>query len=358
MARTTLLVVTLLSLIHSASASLLAALSCTLISAAAATPRLVIFQMIDDLGWGATGWHRKGQSPPDTENATPGIDALYSAGVDLNRVYGYQMCTPSRTSFMSGRLPLHVQQSLDNPEVPHAGMPREMTALPLALKSAGVRSAIVGKYDIGMATPDHTPEGRGFNSSLIYYEHKNDYFSQLIAQSACQTTNPEIVDLWSNGGPAVGMNGTQYEEYMFRDRVFELISAIQPGDPPMFLYWAPHAAHCPLQVPQDVLSKYTYPDDETACSAQTAYIFPGSTPADYHCRSQYEAIVKILDASVANITQLLKAKGLWNDTLWIGQSDNGALCVGEGGYRARNVHWKRLVRGTCTCWLAPRSFRE
>jgi hypothetical protein len=23
-----------------------------------------------------------------------------------------------------------------------------------------------------MATPTHTPEGRGFNSSLIYYEHK------------------------------------------------------------------------------------------------------------------------------------------------------------------------------------------
>jgi hypothetical protein len=26
-----------------------------------------------------------------------------------------------------------------------------------------------------MATRRHTPRGRGFDQSLIYYEHKNDY---------------------------------------------------------------------------------------------------------------------------------------------------------------------------------------
>ena len=31
---------------------------------------------------------------------------------------------------------------------------------------------VVGKWDTGMATYNHTPEGRGFDSSLIYFEHK------------------------------------------------------------------------------------------------------------------------------------------------------------------------------------------
>lgn len=38
--------------------------------------------------------------------------------------------------------------------------------------------AMVGKYDAGMATHTHTPAGRGFDHSLIYYEHKNDYYDQ------------------------------------------------------------------------------------------------------------------------------------------------------------------------------------
>jgi hypothetical protein len=33
-----------------------------------------------------------------------------------------------------------------------------------------------GKWDAGMATPEHTPRGRGYDTSLIYYHHDNDYW--------------------------------------------------------------------------------------------------------------------------------------------------------------------------------------
>ena len=83
-------------------------------------------------------------------------------------------------------------------------------------------------------------------------------------------------------------------------------------------------AHCPLQVPADWLAKFAFiSDDETACAAQTPYIFPGSTAADYRCRAQYHAMVSLLDEVLGNITARLQARGLWEDTLMVLSSDNG-----------------------------------
>ena len=31
-----------------------------------------------------------------------------------------------------------------------------------------------GKWDAGMATPQHIPRGRGYQHSLVYYHHVND----------------------------------------------------------------------------------------------------------------------------------------------------------------------------------------
>lgn len=52
-----------------------------------------------------------------------------------------------------------------------AGVPRNMTGIAAKLKTAGYATHMIGKWDAGMATPDHTPAGRGYDSSLIYYHH-------------------------------------------------------------------------------------------------------------------------------------------------------------------------------------------
>ena len=50
-----------------------------------------------------------------------------------------------------------------------------------------------------MATPDHTPEGRGYDSSLCYFHRANDYWTEHFGQ---------FVDLWEGSGPAYTRNGT------------------------------------------------------------------------------------------------------------------------------------------------------
>ena len=91
-------------------------------------------------------------------------------------------CSPSRSSYQSGRLPIHVNvvnldmsfANASDPVSGFAGVPRNMTGIAAKLKSAGYATHMVGKWDAGMATPDHTPKGRGYDSSLIYFHHAND----------------------------------------------------------------------------------------------------------------------------------------------------------------------------------------
>ena len=158
----------------------------------AAPPKVVIFLMFDDVGWhdtsvpghsNATGRFymrvkvvlnvsTKLLTPaPPVENLTPAIADLAASGVILDRAYAHFMCAPSRCSFLTGRLPVHVQQGQAFPETDSSGIPRNMTAIGNKMKAAGYRSHFVGKRDIacdreqnwdaGMATPTHVPQANG-----------------------------------------------------------------------------------------------------------------------------------------------------------------------------------------------------
>ena len=113
---------------------------------AAAKPPHIFFVLVDDLGWADVGFNRAVATP---EVATPTIDAIVSEGIHLRRHYVHKMCTPTRTSVQSGRIPAHVSMSLANPEEPNCGIPRNMTGLAKMLKQAGYKTHQVGKWDAG-----------------------------------------------------------------------------------------------------------------------------------------------------------------------------------------------------------------
>lgn len=51
-------------------------------------------------------------SQENEQISTSNIDYLVSSGLELNRMYVYRGCAPTRSSFQSGRLPVHV--TMDN----------------------------------------------------------------------------------------------------------------------------------------------------------------------------------------------------------------------------------------------------
>lgn len=190
-----------------------------------------------------------------------------------------------------------------------------------------------------MATPDHTPRGRGYESALGYFSHKNDYWSDVSLQTECSDAHKlTLKDLWRDDGPAreeVAAGG--YEEEVFLKEALRVLDAhsTRADEQPLLLFYSAHVAHCPLQVPEPKLREFaalTRGTDEARCAAQTAHVFPGSTAADLACRAQYSAMANILDDTVGAIVDKLKAAGMWEDTLLVLSGDNGGpLILEESG---------------------------
>ena len=72
----------------------------------------------------------------------------------------------------------------------------------------------------------------------------------------CKNYNLNITDLWCSGKPCHGLNGTKYEEFIFLDRITEIIDD-HPTEDPLFLFYTPHIGHWPLQVPQTYYEKWS-----------------------------------------------------------------------------------------------------
>jgi arylsulfatase I/J len=207
---------------------------------------------------------------------------------------------------------------------------------------------MVGKWDCGMATPQHTPHGRGFETSLTYFHHANDYFTReegachgntTSSSSSSSNTNTrtsssehkvvnnvvKMVDLWRDTGPAHATNESArstYEETIFMNEALRIIHTVNlAGDgtedgtettttspttapKPLFLYYAAHVAHEPYEVPTEYESQFDFIDVEE--------------------RRVYHAMVKLIDDTIATLVSAIqKHENMWENTLFVLTSDNG-----------------------------------
>ena len=168
---------------------------------------------------------------------------------------------------------------------------------------------------MGLATPDHTPLGRGYAQSLAYLDGANDYFTSITGDwcGAAQYT-----DLFAGAAPAYGQNsswacsqanqapGCRYEDDQFTAFALDAINAHNAsGDAPLLLYFAPHSAHMPLEVPAAQLARFA------------------NVSADSEPRRFYSAMVNYVDYHIGQVVGALKAKGMWDNTLLFLSADNG-----------------------------------
>lgn len=317
----------------------------------------------DDFGWASASWHRDyvlgGEHiPASSEVQTPALEALLRQGLELDRAYAFRECSPTRSAIQSGRHPTNVNvmnaaMETVNPGDPvagFAGIPRNMTGIATKLAAAGYVTAYFGKWDAGMATPDHPPDGRGYQQGLWYYHHDNDYWSMT---GGPQCNGQPITDLWhkragmDRGMPALGFNSTcvgrfppgvhpeqckpgphhrmlhniwkGYEDALFEHHVINLLDNHDPSRP-LFIFWAPHAVHGPLQVPDAFLDRFA--NLEVADAPQGE-------------RQTYAAMVAMADESVGNVTRKLQEKGMWDDLVIVFMSDNGGP-ISEHGMTGGN----------------------
>jgi arylsulfatase B len=297
-------------------------------------PNLVVV-IIDDYGHANIGYHAR-NLPNAAEIITPTLDSLAAEGVILDRHYSFKFCSPSRSALHTGRNPIHVNVlnsdlSAVNPADPisgFAGIPRPMSTFSSKLRDANYSTVMAGKWHLGLATPDHTPLGRGYTQSLAYLDGANDYFTSLTGDwcGAAQYT-----DLFAGAAPAYGQNsswacsqanqapGCRYEDDQFTAFALAAIAAHNASGPaPLLLYFAPHSVHMPLEVPTAQLSRFA------------------NVSTDSQPRRFYSAMTNYVDYHIGLVVAALKDKGMWDNTLLFLSADNGE--VGGLGRRAACTH--------------------
>ena len=243
-------------------------------------PNIVLI-LADDLGWGDLGVY----GHPLIR--TPRLDALAAEGTRLTSFYvASPSCSPSRAALLTGRYPIRTGVNVALGPDAKIGLPASEITLAEALKGAGYRTALVGKWHLG-SQPEMLPAFHGFDRyfGLLY---SNDMIRPWV-----QTDRP--LRLHRDTQPI----DDPVDQTTLTDRYTEeAIAFIKSARAePFFLMLAHSMPHVPLAV---------------------AKRFQGQSAAGL-----YGDVIESLDWSTGAIIDALEAQGLTDRTLVIFTSDNG-----------------------------------
>ncbi len=262
-------------------------------------PNLLVI-LVDDLGYGDLASY----GAPDMR--TPHIDRLVAQGMRFSNAYANcPVCSPTRAALLTGRY----QELVGVPGVirthPHSSWGRltpEARLMPQLLKPAGYTSAIVGKWHLGLESPDRPTERgfdvfHGFLGDMMddYYNHRRHGINYMRRQTERIDPKGHATDLF-----------TQWACDLLRSA---------GTNKPFLLYLAYNAPHTPIQPPKEWLEKVKR-----------------RQPGISERRAKLVALIEHLDDGVGRVLGTLDETGLAKSTLVVFTSDNG----GQTGVGARN----------------------
>ena len=258
----------------------------------AARPNIV-FILADDLGWKDVGYH-------GGSIKTPNIDKLAAEGTRLEQFYVQPVCSPTRSSLMTGRYPMRygLQVGVVRPWANY-GLPLEERTLAQGLKEAGYATAICGKWHLGHLNSQYLPTSRGFDHQYGHYNGALDYFTHIRDGG---------LD-WHRDDQPLREEG--YTTDLLADESVRLIERHDAARP-LFLYVPFNAVHSPFQAPQSYIDQYRH------IQAKNKRI--------------YAAMVTSMDDAIGQIVSALDKRGIRQNTLIVFCSDNGGVAsVSDNG---------------------------
>jgi arylsulfatase A-like enzyme len=248
----------------------------------------VIVLFADDLGYGDLGCF----GHPTVK--TPNLDNMAKDGIKFTSFYtAASVCTPARAALLTGRYPVRSGMTKVLNAKSENGLPLEELTIAELLKTVGYKTGIVGKWHLG-DKEKYLPTNQGFDYYFgIPYSTDDNSISApnnpgLQAGPLPLIRNKKIIEL------GVPIN-TLTQRYTEEAKGF----ITKAGNNPFFLYLAYSLPHVPL----DASSK-----------------FKGKSKAGL-----YGDVIEELDWSVGEILELLKEKGISENTIVIFTSDNGPL---------------------------------
>lgn len=298
----------------------------------------------DDLGYADLGVY-------GSSIRTPNIDALADQGMRFTSFHTSPMCSPTRSMLLSGNNNHVAGVGRQSPYEPlrddQAGyegyLSDRIVPLPRVLQAAGYHTYMAGKWDLG-TEQEHSPKVAGFERSFGLIDGAANHFDGRGLENAASIyrEDGQLID-WPDGA---------YSTALYTDKLIEFIGSNQDDGKPFFAYAAYTSPHWPLQVPNDERNRYAgqYEQGYDALrkenfeALKTANILaanatlPPRNPAvlpwdelspelqqqESRKMELYAAMVANLDDHVGRLIGYLKNQGLYENTLIVFMSDNGA----------------------------------
>jgi arylsulfatase len=320
-------------------------------TAAAQPPRPnIVIIVADDLGFSDLGCQ-------GGEIRTPRLDGLAAGGVRFTQFYNTARCWPTRASVLTGYYAQQVRRDVV-PGVKSGGSgtrPAWARLLPERLRPLGYRSYHSGKWHV-----DGQPLANGFDRSYDL-EDLGRYF------------HPRVVFEDDRRLPPVGPGTGYYATTAIADHAIGFLAdhAVHHRDRRFFLYLAFNAPHFPLQAPPEDIVRYrgrynagweSVREDrweriqrqglvsgrlsDVERDVGPPYPFPEALkllgadevnrPVRWSSLSErqrafqaakmeiHAAMVDRMDREIGRVLDQIRAMGIWDDTLILFLSDNGA----------------------------------
>ena len=241
----------------------------------------IVLLFADDMGYGDLGCY----GHPTIR--TPNLDRLAGQGLRLTSFYSAPGCVPARKQLLLGRYPGRVHTNGNTGVTGKGGLSDSELTLAEALKGAGYRTAMLGKWHLGYAEEKFLPVNQGFDS-WFGLPYSNDMMPPWV-----KTEMP----LWLYEGTKRVEHPVNQDTLTTRytERAVKFLE--RDHDKPFFLYLAYNMPHMPVR---------------------TADRFRGRSRAGL-----YGDVIQTIDWSVGEVMKTLKRTGRDKNTLVIFTSDNG-----------------------------------
>ncbi|MBN2718536.1 MAG: sulfatase-like hydrolase/transferase [Deltaproteobacteria bacterium] len=267
------------------------------------SPNIVII-FADDQGYADVGYHNA-----TDDIRTPVIDSLATTGVRMTNGYvTAPQCSPSRAALMTGMY----QQRYGYDRNEFGPLPEGIPTVAQYFRQVGYRTGMVGKWHLDVTAncddwyaANVTEEIAADKNQLN--ELRQRYWPSSRGFDDCFAGYTD--SFVANFDPDSGVSFPVRMVKATRERVSLVSQAAATfiksnSDEPFFLYVAPYAPHVPLEATADHLARF---------------------PSDMPERRRYAlAMIAAIDDGVAQIVETLKDEGIYDNTLIVYMSDNGA----------------------------------
>lgn len=259
----------------------------------ALTPPNILLIFTADQGYGDVSTYHV------SDVRTPNIDRIGSEGMVFTAMRANcTVCSPSRAALMTGKYADRVGVPgviRSDPKDSWGYFDPTVPTMADALKKAGYHTGIIGKWHLGLESPN-LPNERGFDYFHGFIGDMMDsYTTHLRGGINYMRLNAEVI---RPVGHATDLFSEWSCDYL-RERA---ISKEQP----FFLYLAYNAPHFPIEPPAEWLTKIRQRE-----------------PKLDDRRARNVALVEHLDDRIGHVLAVLQETGLDQNTLVVFTSDNG-----------------------------------